>query len=142
MKVKVYRNLHKDCYSVMAAEGPNYGRVIAHRDRVVLRNATFTVSQAGRQRVLDTGRKNVHAFVRGEWDEADRFCRPLAGGVEVRYSPRKVETWIAPDLGMLWVGREVEAAAIVDLYHTGPSEPQVFAYDVRYASARAQEGEA
>lgn len=65
MRVFVYFNLHRKCLSVKALEGENKGRVIAHADSVELVNATFKVSQAGRQRVLRERRKNVHAGVVG-----------------------------------------------------------------------------
>lgn len=61
MKVFVYFNLHKKVWSVKALEGRNKGRVIAHADKVLLRDVTFKVSEAGRQRVIREGRKNVHA---------------------------------------------------------------------------------
>jgi hypothetical protein len=67
MKVFVYYNLHKGCFSVKALEGENRGRVIAHRDIVPLTDAKFKVSPAGRARVLREQRKNVHAGVVGRW---------------------------------------------------------------------------
>jgi len=66
MKVFVYYNLHKSCWSVRASDGPLKGKVIAHAGSVFLRDATFKVSEAGRQRVLKEQRKNVHAGVEGE----------------------------------------------------------------------------
>lgn len=63
MKVFVYYNLHKKCWSVRYK-----GKVIAHLDRVTLRNAEFKVNELGRQRVLREGRKNVHAGVSGYLD--------------------------------------------------------------------------
>jgi len=67
MIVDVYFNLHKKLYSIRACEGPNKGRVIAHRHTVTLLDPAFKVSQAGRARVLKERRKNVHATVRGDW---------------------------------------------------------------------------
>lgn len=61
-KVKVYWNLHKLMFSVMDAQT---GRVIAHVHTLRLDGITFKVSEAGRKRVIATGRKNVHAFVCG-----------------------------------------------------------------------------
>ena len=59
-KVRVYRNLHKKCYSVQ------YNRkVVSHEDNLFLIFPKFKVSQAGRDRVLREKRKNVHAFVDG-----------------------------------------------------------------------------
>lgn len=63
MKVEVYRNLHKKCYSVRDCKT---GRVILHKDVLMLENVKYVVRQAGRERVLKENRKNVHAFVRGK----------------------------------------------------------------------------
>jgi hypothetical protein len=59
-KVEVYFNLHKKCFSVR-----KNGLVIRHCNRITLKNSTFKVSQAGRERVLKEKKKNVHAFVVG-----------------------------------------------------------------------------
>lgn len=65
MKVFVYFNLHRKCWSVKALEGERKGRVIRHAQELTLRDVTFKVSEAGRQRVLKEQRKNVHAGVVG-----------------------------------------------------------------------------
>lgn len=65
MQVKVFRNLTKGCYSIQA-RGPKGFRTVAHADSVMLDDVIFKVSEAGRQRVLETGKKQVHAFVCGE----------------------------------------------------------------------------
>ena len=65
VKVFVYRNLHKKCFSVKAMEGPMKGRVIGHAHQVILKDVDFKVSEAGRQRVLREQKKNVHAGVIG-----------------------------------------------------------------------------
>lgn len=88
-KVEVYWNLHQNLYSVRARIGKKRGCVIAHVRDFTLTNVTFSVSQAGRARVLAEGRKNVHAFVRGEW----------AGPTEVKmwkvtYNPYKYEMFV------------------------------------------------
>jgi hypothetical protein len=60
----VYFNLHKKVFSIKLR-----GKVREHTDwAIVLPNAEkveFVVSEAGRQRVLNEQRKNVHAYVRG-----------------------------------------------------------------------------
>lgn len=66
MKVYVYFNLHKKCWSIKALSGNQKGRVVAHADAVDLKDCTFKVSEAGRQRVVRTKQKNVHAGVVGE----------------------------------------------------------------------------
>jgi len=58
--VRVYRNLHKDCFSVKQD-----GLVRCHADNVTLQNVKFIVSKAGQKRVRDEKKKNVHAFIEG-----------------------------------------------------------------------------
>lgn len=59
---QVYRNLHNDMWSIRNAAT---GLVIGHALFVKLVNPKFIVREAGRQRVLQEQRKNVHAFVEG-----------------------------------------------------------------------------
>lgn len=68
-KVFVYRNLNQNCWSLKMMEGHHKGKVVAHAEDVMLINAVFKVSEAGRSRVLKERRKNVHAGV-----EADCTC--------------------------------------------------------------------
>jgi hypothetical protein len=66
MKVEVYFNLHKSCYSIRCNEdGVLKGIVVAHAKAVELKDVTARVSPAGRDRVRREGKKNVHAFIRG-----------------------------------------------------------------------------
>lgn len=87
MRVEVYFNLHKYTWSVRSART---GRVILHTDKVHIRDPEFVVRQAGRERVLREGKKNVHAFVRGEatyFDDFDHENRPMLD--IIGYNPYK-----------------------------------------------------
>ena len=97
MKVFVYFNLHRKCWSVKALEGPSKGRVIMHTLSLLLTGCAFKVSEAGRQRVLKERRKNVHAGVVGYLCE-DNVC---VGGdvVAVSYNPYKAGHFYAKDTG-------------------------------------------
>lgn len=95
MRVECYYNLHKLVFSVRALEGPDKGRVIAHATRVLLKDVSFVVQKAGREKVLKTGQKNVHAFVRGTWvsyceddKSIDLEAHILKTGMSVYYNPR------------------------------------------------------
>lgn len=91
MRVAVYFNLHRRLFSVKALEGPDKGRVIAHRDFVTLTDVTFRVREGGRQRVIREGRKNVHAFVIGTLGySAEAWQAPAA----VRYNPYRSGTFV------------------------------------------------
>lgn len=101
MKVFVYFNLHKKCFSIKALEGDMKGRVIAHRDNVLLFRSTFKVSQAGRERVLREKRKNVHAGVCGTWYESWNDGITLDSvkerGEPVTYNPYKYTSFVYKD---------------------------------------------
>jgi len=75
--VRVYWNLHKNCYSVQTKQwrpsrtaksgSARAWRVTAHVEKVYLDEPRFTVSAAGNARVRREQRKNVHAYVTGYW---------------------------------------------------------------------------
>ena len=93
MKVFVYYNLHKNCFSIKAMEGERKGRVIAHRDLVSLTDAVFKVSAAGRARVIREQRKNVHAGVVGDWRHV--WVRPDTELTQVTYNPYAYDSFVA-----------------------------------------------
>ena len=71
MRVRVYWNLHKKCYSIIDWESRSsrYGRLIEdrpHRSEVWMKDVKFIVQPAGRRRVLKENRKNVHAYLEGQ----------------------------------------------------------------------------
>ena len=89
-RVFIYRNLHKKCYSVKSLKT---GRVIAHVDSIDLIDVTFKVSQAGRQRVLNERRKNVHAGVVGY--VANPSIKDQS--IDVTYNPYKYNSFVTKD---------------------------------------------
>lgn len=86
MRVRIYWNLTKKVWSVQDAKTR---RVIGHATRVNVRDASFKVSQAGRERVLREGVKNVHAFVVGDLDAAH--------WIETRDHPGTLMSWTRGD---------------------------------------------
>jgi hypothetical protein len=98
MRVFVYFNLHRKCFSIKALEGDRKGRVVAHSSTVLLEGCKFKVSEAGRQRVLREKRKNVHAGVTGTWINADRVesCYEFLSmvGRQVSYNPYKYDSFV------------------------------------------------
>jgi hypothetical protein len=65
MNVRIYFNLHKQMLSVQTKIEGRW-KVVSHVETAYLKNVKFKVSEAGRQRVLNNKRKNVHAYVCGE----------------------------------------------------------------------------
>lgn len=107
MQVKVYFNLHQRLFSVM-----HKNRVIGHAENLELKNCRFVVSQAGRQRVLREGRKNVHAYVIGDVECKNR-TECLDNYVPVRYNPYRTSTFVMPS------GEPVHGASSVVLKING-----------------------
>ena len=95
MKAAVYWNLHKDCFSIQSREKGSYGKVVAHAESVAVDLPEFVVRQAGRERVLKEGKKNVHAFVVGEVDY-DSFYN-LGHGTKITYNPYKFNSFVIAD---------------------------------------------
>lgn len=90
-RVRVYRNLHTGNFSVQCTKT---GRVIAHASSLALTNVTFVVRKAGRQKVLDQKRKNVHAFVVGN------ICTQIGGANrQVKYNPYLADCFFLEDCG-------------------------------------------
>ena len=90
-QIRVYYNFHKKLFSVQEKVNGNW-KVVEHTNEIFIRNATFKVSEAGRQRVLKEKKKNVHAFIIGE-----RFPfipKSLVYRDEVSYNPYKNENFI------------------------------------------------
>ena len=118
MRVEAYYNLHKKCLSYR----PSGGKV-RHARALLLDNVKLSVQPAGRERVRREGRKNVHAFVRGE----PSYIRPLGetddgdltpenmqrqGYRPITYNPYKYDSFVYADTGEpVFTARQV---AIID----------------------------
>ena len=89
MRVEVYFNLHKKTFSVRSAKS---GKVLLHTDEVHIENPEFVVRQSGRNRVLSEGRKNVHAFVRGDATFFRCTNRPMLD--TLTYNPYKYASFV------------------------------------------------
>ena len=93
-KIEVYRNLHKDCWSVRQG-----GLVKFHCHVIDMRDCDFIVQQAGHARVISEKRKNVHAFVRGYLhpfgiDHLHCLSTHLFTWDDIYYNPYKASTFI------------------------------------------------
>ena len=101
MKVEVYRCVggpHRHTWSIR-----HNGRVVDHRDEVFLKDCKFVVQEGGRQRVIETRRKNVHAFVKGELCSEEEFLLEDAildlSPMQVGYNPYLMDTFSLRDSG-------------------------------------------
>jgi len=99
--VQVYRNLHLDGV-VWSIRIPN-GKVLTHAKGVLLRDATFVVQPAGREKVRRERKKTVHAFVKGEMitdpNEIFEECQAITedNAMSVTYNPYKYDTFVVAD---------------------------------------------
>ena len=93
MRVFVYYNLHKKTWSIRDVKTR---KVIGHAGQVLLLGATFKVSSKGRLRVLQEGKKNVHAGVEGWLDSTGNkaLLRSINCTRGVTYNPYKYSTFV------------------------------------------------
>lgn len=101
MRVFAYYNLHKHVWSLKSLQKDfHYGRVVIHADAVLLGNCLFKVSNAGRRRVLETGRKQVHAGVVGTIKglSAPSFPSFVGGGDLKELGSRAAGEWSVCEL--------------------------------------------
>lgn len=86
--VRVYWNIRKKCFSVQTDQEKGW-RLALHIDSVRIQDVTFIVSDAGRERVRQEKRKNVHAYMEGFWAPDQ-----MAYGAVVRYDPYEHEKFV------------------------------------------------
>jgi len=105
-RVYVYRNLHKKCYSVKCL---TTNRVILHTNNICLSNVKFRVGKKGREKVIATKQKNVHAGVVG-YITNDSLHN---ANVVVKYNPYKYTSFVKED------GSEIYIASYVSMSDSG-----------------------
>lgn len=95
-------------YSIKALEGEHRGKVIGYAKYMHVTNPEFVVYQAGRRRVLETKKKNVHAGIIGDVDSLieyeerlptnihlrDTFFSSAETPIAVTYNPYKYSTFV------------------------------------------------
>ena len=124
MRVEVYYNLHKNVFSVR-----HKGKVIAWGNRVTIENPEYVVREKGRQKVLEEGRKNVHAFVRGTLSDINNFKfgkiqQRLSEPREVTYNPYKYDSFV--DGGTY---QPVKKSKWARLIKKDNERPRIFSYE-------------
>ena len=101
-RVQIYRNLHKPgFFTAQSCMKDTYGLKIGEGKFMVIDDAKFVVRPGGLKKTRETGQRNVHAFVRGNWVNEDQsekwlnwfrmneyYMRP------VYYNPHKVDSFI------------------------------------------------
>ena len=102
-RVAIYKNLHKNCLSIQSRERVDYGKVIAYCKSIFVKRPKFIVREKGRLKVLEEGRKNVHAFIVGEcpslklWSSLRDIKMGGNSTTKVFYNPYKYSTFVDKD---------------------------------------------
>ena len=93
-RFRLYRNLHKGCFSVQEyIKGKGY-RVVDHiEDGYLIYNCTFKVYESGRQKVLRDLQKNVHAYV--QFDNYAKMDIVSKTKEQPYYNPYKVDSFVS-----------------------------------------------
>lgn len=92
MIVQIYKNLHKSRaagQNIYSIKNKATGLVTGYTEDIVLKDATFKVSEAGRQRVIREHRKNVHAKIEGKIYNGGFYADTKIS--QVFYNPYKVD---------------------------------------------------
>jgi len=89
--IRAYFNLHKKLFSIQEKVNGRW-KVTRHVNFLALKDVKFKVSEAGRQRVLREGRKNVHAYVYGE--ELIKYEIDSHGYMDLYYDPYKYDSFV------------------------------------------------
>ena len=93
MKAKyyLYRNLHTGGFSIK-----HKGIVCARGDTFIMKNVEFRVGLAGKNRVMNEKRKNVHAYMVADSFEIDTniSIKDTAEMIRVTYNPYKYKTFV------------------------------------------------
>ena len=93
MRVEVYFNLHRKLWSVVDL---STGLVVEHVHEIAIANPVFTVQPAGRRKVIQQQRKNVHAYVRGERVAVASFD---GKSERITYNPYKHKSFVSVETG-------------------------------------------
>jgi hypothetical protein len=100
MQVDVYRNLNSNSglYSVKNMEygTDGYGCVVDDSpvNVITVTDVEFIVHESGQKRVREEGRKNAHAFVRGQWVDESVLTTATVDTEPVTYDPYVFDSFV------------------------------------------------
>ncbi len=111
-QVSCFWNLHKDVFSMESTileRGKKRKLVCMHGNEFIMTDVTFKVYEKGRQRVLNSGQKNVHAYVKGKFIGETKSATFLQEGMrEAYYNPFNQATFTDKETGEV-----LESASVV-----------------------------
>jgi hypothetical protein len=94
-QIETYRNLNKG--ELFSIKDKKTGLVVAHADRYRVENVTCKVREGGRQRAINEGRRNVHAFLTCIYSGECEM--DIAQMSELYYNPFTLDSFINKDTG-------------------------------------------
>lgn len=100
--IELYRCLNRKGFIFSIRQD---GLVVAHTDKIVLKDCEFIVGEAGKKRCLKTKVRNVHAYVRGTIGSNEDIQSTFS--FLLLYDPYLEKGFYNPEVG------EVKAAKIV-----------------------------
>lgn len=109
---RVYRNLHRRCYSVQTKRPKVGWRLAFHTTSLTLTGVSFKVYERGREKVIQTGKKSVHAYVLGTLASPHILVYPT-NLIRVSYNPFARGEFVRPD------GSRVDKALTAHFTPTG-----------------------
>jgi hypothetical protein len=68
MRVRVYRNLTKNCWSVQYKTKKGWRLYTHTKGNFILENVKFIISKSGQDRVRKEKKKYVHAYIEGDYN--------------------------------------------------------------------------
>lgn len=83
-KVEVYRNLNNNLFSIKCSTS---NLVLGHGNNFIIRNATPTVRESARLKVVHEQRKNVHAYLTGHIELIEQSDTTYEVFDEIYYNP-------------------------------------------------------
>lgn len=92
-RCRIYRNLNNGTMSLQLKVKGWF--VAGHVTDAIVRDVSFHISEASRQRVIRDARKNVHAW--GEGILIAQFQPEIAAPIDLSYNPYEDTTFIARD---------------------------------------------
>lgn len=93
-KVEINFNLQKFCLSMRETKPKAKKK---HRKSILIKDASFAVQRAGHKKAVESGVRNVHAYVRGELIEMSKNKEIIENlkksGKKVRYNPFRMNNF-------------------------------------------------
>lgn len=99
LPTRIYRNLLNHKMSVQQQIN-NSWLVVGHVTEAVIRCPKFYVSESGRQRVIMSGKKNVHAYSYGQIANPNSIALPDSNLQEIYYDPYSQSHFIWKESGL------------------------------------------